>query len=161
MNEPATETFDSEAGYRQAIDMMLALAQREIRVFDRDLLRMALEAPERAATIENFLAADRNRRLRMVLHRTDVLERQSPRLLAVIRRFGHAVEVRRTADHMSHLADCLVLADGLYATIRFHADHARGKRLAADPQGAAPYWRRFEDLWEAGEPLTPGVTAGL
>lgn len=161
MSESLPEFFSSEAGYRDAIDATLTLACREVRIFDRDLSRMALEAPARIAALERFLAGGPNRRLRVALHGIDILERRSPRLLGLLRRLGHQIEIRLTPDHLRHLADCLVLADELHATVRFHADHARGKRLAASGKAVQPYWQRFDDLWEASQPVSPGTASGL
>lgn len=161
MSDATTSPFDSEAGYREAIDATLALACREIRVFDRDLARMALEAPARIALLERFLAGGTGRRLHVVLHDIEPLERRSPRLLALLRRFGHQMAVRRTPDHLRHLADCLVLADEAHGAIRFHADHAHGKRFADAGPAVQPYWQRFDDLWEASQPVSPGTTTGL
>ena len=58
-----------------------------------------------------------------------------PRLIALMRDYGTPVEVRATPEHLRHLADRWVLADGRSGTIRFHADHARGKCIADDAGG--------------------------
>lgn len=157
----AIQLFDSEAGYRAAIDLTLAAAQREIRVFDRDLGRMALEEKARADLLAGFLAGGRSRRLRIVLHDTSRLEQRSPRLLVLMRQYLHAVEVRRTPDHLQSLTDCWVLADQTHAAIRFHLDHPRGKWIAGVAAEVRPWWQRFDDLWEECEPCSPGTTTGL
>ena len=161
MNEKAAETFDSEAGYRAAIEATLALAQQDVRIFDRDLVRMAFEAPARIAMLEAFLVGARHRRLYIALHETEALEHRSPRMIALMRRFSHAIEVRHTPTHLQHLTDCLVLADELHATIRIHSDHARGKRLVSDGQAVQTYWQRFTELWEASQPGSPATATGL
>ena len=161
MSDNAAVPFNSEAGYRAAIDATLALARREVRIFDRDLARMSLEVPARTVILEHFLSDAPHRRLRVVLHDTEVLERRSPRLMALLRHFGHLTEIRLTPDYLRHLADCLVLADERHAAVRFHADHARGKQLSASAQAVQPYWQRFDELWEASQPVSPGTTTGL
>lgn len=153
--------FDSEAGYRAALDATLAAARREVRVFDQDLQRMALEDPARVDALTRFLAGGRDRRLRLVLHDTTALELHSPRLIALIRRFGHAIEVRRTPDRLRHVADCWLLADESHGAIRFHADHPRGKQIVGDATAVHPWWQRFDELVEASEICSPGAAAGL
>jgi hypothetical protein len=153
--------FDSEAAYRAAIDTTLAAARHEIRIFDHDLLQMALGDKDRAAQIAAFLAGGKDHRLRIVLHDTGPLEQRLPRLIDLIRLYGHLAEVRRTPDHLRHLTDRWLLADGNHGVVRFHGDHARGKLLIAAPTEVAPWWRRFDDLCEESEICSPGATTGL
>ena len=151
------EPFDSEAGYRAAIDATLRAARREVRIFDSNLERMALDDPERSALLLNFLKRDSTRRLYMVLHNPEPLRTTHPRLLNLIRSNGHQIEIRQTPDHLRQLADCFVLADELHGAIRFHADHARGKAVGDDSIEIHAYWHRFDDLWEESQACTPSA----
>jgi hypothetical protein len=161
MNEALVYSFESEAAYRAAIDTTLAAARKEIRIFDRDLLQMGLAERGRVRLLEAFLSAGRDRRLCIVLHDIEALEQQMPRLIDLIRLHRHLVEFRRTPDHLRHLADRYVLADEMHGAIRFHADHARGKLVTSLPTELAPWWRRFDDLWQESEVCSPGTTTGL
>jgi hypothetical protein len=156
-----TGPFDSEAGFRAAVDLTLAAAQREIRIFDRDLTRLGLEDSAHVALLGRFLAAGVDHRLRIVLHDTAPLEKRSPRLLNLLREFSHCVEVRKTPAHLAGLGDCWLLADQAHGAIRFHVDQARGKCLVASPAEIRPWWQRFDDLWEASEACSPGAVTGL
>lgn len=160
MNE-TTELFDTETGYRAAIDRTLALAEREIRIFDRDLSRMGLDDAAHVAALGTFLAAGRNRRIRIVLHDTERLERRMPRLLALFRDHVHAVEVRRTPEHLRRVAECGLLADATHGAIRFHSEQPRGRSVVASEAEIRPWWLRFADLWEASEHCSPGAVTGL
>lgn len=155
------ELFESEAGYRAAIDLTLAAAGREIRIFDRDLARMGLDDFTHVAALAAFLSASRNRRIRIVLHDTDTLERRMPRLVALLRNHLHAVAVRRTPEHLRHLTDCWLLADATHGALRFHAEHPRGKMIAGSEVETRPWWQRFDALWEESEPCSPGAVTGL
>jgi hypothetical protein len=161
MNAALVCPFDSETTYRAAIDTTLAAARQEIRIFDRDLVQMGLGDRGRVALLTEFLAAGRDRRLRIVMHDIGPLEQRLPRLVDLIRRYGHLIETRRTPDHLRHLADRWLLADGAHGTIRFHADHARGKLVTNMPTEVEPWWRRFDDLWQESEACFPGATTGL
>ncbi|HTH39624.1 MAG TPA: hypothetical protein VL968_02465, partial [Rhodocyclaceae bacterium] len=84
-----------------------------------------------------------------------------PRLRELIRRFPERIELRQTPDELRHLADSLLLVDGQHGLIRFHVDHARSKRVLADPVALAGRLQRFEDLWEVSAPLSLGTVLGL
>jgi hypothetical protein len=96
-----------------------------------------------------------------VLHDTGPLESRSPRLLALIRQHNHVIGIRKTPDHLRQISDCWVLADQDHGAIRFHADHPRGRRITAWSAEIEPWWRRFDELWEASEPCSPGAVTGL
>lgn len=154
-------TIDSERSYLEAIDATLAVARNEIRIFDRNLARMAFGRPARAGRLREFLTGAPDRRLLIVVHEIDALEREMPGIVDLIRLYGHLIETRITPDHLRHLADCWVLADQMHGAIRFHADHARGKWVTAVPAEIAPWWRRAEDLWLESQPCFPGAATGL
>jgi hypothetical protein len=156
-----SQSFDTESSYRGAVGATLALAQREIRVFDRDLLALGFEESKRIDLMTVFLIANRSRRIHFVVHDDDPIQRLAPRLLAFLSRFGHAIEVRRTPEHLRHLSDCWVLADGAHGTIRFHRDHPRGKQIWNDKGQIGPWWQRAEDLWLESEPCSPASVTGL
>jgi len=154
-------SFDSEATYRDAIAATIALAQRELCIFDADLLAMGLEDAGRIALLTNFVTADRGRRIRCIIHDPDPMQRFAPRWLDFLRRYGHAVEIRRTPERLRHLSDRWVLADGQHATIRFHVDHARGKQVTSDAAEIQSWWQRAEELWAEAEPCSPADVTGL
>lgn len=153
--------FDSEAGYRAAVALTIAGAQREIRIFDRDLQNLGLEERAKVELLNSFLAGRRERHLRIVVHDLAPLQSRLPRLLRLMRDYAHQVEVRVTPDHLRNLADCWVLADQESGTIRFHADHARGKCVIATPSEVKPWWQRSDDLLAEGETCIPWAIAGL
>lgn len=153
--------FDSEAGYRAALALTLAGAQRELRIFDRDLTAMGLDERAQVALLDRFLAAGRDRQLRVVVHDLAPLQARLPRLLALLRDYAQQVEVRLAPEHLRHLADCWLLADGGSGTIRFHTDHARGKVIVALPVEIKPWWQRADDLAAESEPCIPWAVAGL
>jgi hypothetical protein len=153
--------FASEAAYRNAIAMTLAVARREIRIFGGDLSDMGLENPERIDLLTGFLAADRHRRMRIIVQDETWLQQRAPRLIGLLRLFGHAIEVRRTPEHLRHLTDRWVLADAAHASIRYHADQPRGKQIWDDEGEVAPQWQRADDLWQESEPCSPAAVTGL
>lgn len=166
MSEPAAseaiETpFLDEAGFRVALDVVIAAASREIRIFDDRLDRMMLDDKARAELLWQFLATSPICRLHIVVHDPRYAETRSPRLHALIRRFPNSIEVRESAAEYKHVADCCLLADATQAVLRFHRDHARGKLLQNAPDEIRPWWQRFDELWRSGTPCLAPTQIGL
>lgn len=149
-------TFDTRAAYQQAIDAILSAAKKELCVFDADLKDVELERRARADVIAVFLSGGRDRNLRIVLHDLDHLIRYSPRLMALLKHYGHCFSIRQTPAPLRNIADAFILADGTSGVIRFHADHFRGKMLLDHPLEIHDWQQRFEDIWREA---TPGVSA--
>ena len=142
----------SEAGYRQSCDTILSRAEHEILIFDRDLAALRLEERPRLEALARFLQTDSLRRIRMVLHDPDPLERNSPHLVGLIKHFSHVVELRQSPDNLRQLADTHVLADQSHGVRRFHVDQPRSALILGDREYINPWWQRFEELWELSLP---------
>lgn len=155
------QLLTSETDYRQACDAVLRRAEREILIFDRDLVALRLEEAHRLAALTDFLQADALRRVRMVLHDPELLERNAPKLLRLLLRFSHVIEVRQSPDNLRHLADTHVLADEGHGVRRFHVDQPRSALVFDDPAYVTPWRQRFEELWELSHPCVRINTTGL
>lgn len=158
---PLESRFDTYEGYRQAVASVVDLAESHIAVLDPDLKETRLESVRGTAALARLLAARRDARVRLVLHRTDHVERDCPRLLALLRRQSHAIDIRQTPPDLRQITDCFVLADGRHAAIRFHADHARGKLLLHQVQEVGDWQRQFDELWDLSSPVLAPTTLGL
>ncbi|CAG0930637.1 MAG: hypothetical protein EFKGCFLK_02205 [Rhodocyclaceae bacterium] len=155
------EPFDTRAAYQTAVDLVLSRASKEICIFDPDLKALELDSRSRADAIGAFLAAGRDRNLRIVLHDPDYLTRYSARLSALRKRYSHCFQFRQTPEPLRGIADCFVLADGASGAIRFHADHFRGKLLLDRPLVIHDWQQRFEELWIESTPCTSATQLGL
>lgn len=158
---PTYTLLTSEAGYRRACDTILAQATREILIFDRDLVALRLEEMARHEALVAFLRTDGLRRIRVVLHDPEPLQRNSPRLMRLIVHFSRAIEVRRSPDNLRQLADTHLLADEDHGVRRFHVDQPRSALILHDRAYIHPWWRRFDELWEMSYPCLSINTTGL
>jgi len=158
---PTEQPFDTRIAYLDAVDAVIAAARHELCAFDGDLKQADIEAPNRATALAAFLGGGRDRTLRIVVHDVAHLERDCPRFGVLLRRFGHAIQVRQSPENLRHLADCFLLADEAGAAIRFHADHFRGKLLLDSAEGLTGWKRRFEDLWVESSPALAPTRLGL
>jgi hypothetical protein len=161
MNTPVEIPFQDEAGFRNAVDIAIAAATKEIRIFDDKLERIRLDDKERHELLWQFLAASPLRRLYIVVHDTSHAETRSPRLLVLIRHFPNAVEIRESSAEYKHVTDCCLLVDSQHGVRRFHRDHARGKLILNSPDEIRPWWQRFDELWRSGTPCLAPTMLGL
>lgn len=150
MNEdfPSYRRIDSETEYRAALLQVIGRAERSLRILDRDLSRMQLERTPAIEFLKGFLRGNGESKIYVALHQIEYLERSAPRLRELFETHSHLVEVRCVPDSLKHLADCHLLADQSHGVRRFHADHSRASVAFDNPQEIAPWWRRFDELWE-------------
>ena len=151
----------TEADYRQACDAVIGRARRELAIFDRNLVPLRLNEASRVDLLSAFLQDDPTRRMRVVVHEPDDLERIAPRLLRLVARFSHAIDVRQSPDNLRHLADTHVLADDEHAVRRFQFDLPRSALILDDPAYISPWRLRFEELWGLSHPCLNLNTTGL
>ena len=159
--KPSYQLLTSEADYREACDTILRRAEREVLIFDRDLAAVKPDHKPRIDAISDFLQSDSPRRVRIVLHDPGYLERNAPRLIALLTRFSHAIEVRQSPDNLRHLADTHILGDDAHGVRRFHVEQARSAIVLDDSSYIHPWRQRFEELWQLSHPCLQLNTTGL
>jgi hypothetical protein len=161
MDEAVYERFDSNAGFQAAVDRLLEQPGRELRIFDPDGAALRLNDSARIEALERFLAASRTRRIYMVVHDTDPLTRKSPRMLALLARYAHAVQINRTHDAIRNLQDAFLVLDALHYVRRPVAAFFRGAMGLGDEAEALPMRARFLEIWAASYPGVSSTTVGL
>jgi hypothetical protein len=159
--EPYYERFDTEAGFQAALDRMLEQSGRELRVFDPDLAALRLNAPERIARVERFLQASRTRRLYMVVHDTGHVTRYCPRMMNLVARYAHAIQINRTNDEIRELQDSFLVLDSMHYLRRPVARFFRGALGLNDENEALAMLGRFGEIWSASYPSAAPTTLGL
>ena len=161
MSETAYDRFDDRTGFQAAIDRLLEQPGRELRAFDPDGAALLLNDPVRIERIAKFLLASRTRRLYLVLHDTEYLTRHCPRMMALIARFAHAIQVNKTHEEIRELQDAFLVLDSLHYVRRPVAQFFRGSiGLGDDTEGLAMRGR-FMEIWAASFPAVSGTTVGL
>jgi hypothetical protein len=161
MSETAYDRFDDRTGFQAAIDRLLEQPGRELRVFDPDGAALLLNDPVRIERIAKFLLASRTRRLYLVVHDTEHLTRHCPRMMALITRFAHAIQVNKTHEEIRELQDAFLVLDSLHYVRRPVAQFFRGSiGLGDDAEGLAMRGR-FMEIWAASFPAVSGTTVGL
>ena len=160
---PQTEyaQFETEAEFQGALDRLLAAPGRELRIFDPDLSALRLDAAQRVEQLRSFLAASRTRRIYIAVHDPDHVTRYCPRMMALLARFAHAIQVICTHEEIRSIQDSFLVLDQSHYLRRPVAHLYRGALGLHDETEALGMRARFAEIWSASFPGVAGTTLGL
>jgi len=160
---PQTEyrQFDGEADFQLAVDRLLGAPGRELRVFDPDLAALKLNDVARVERLKAFLAASRTRRLLVAVHDTEHVTRQCPRMMSLLARYSHAIQIHRTHEEIRSIQDSFLVLDQSHYVRRPVAQFFRGALGLHDEAEALAMRGRFQEIWAASYPAVSGTTLGL
>lgn len=144
-----------------AIDELIGLAQQRLQVFDIDLSQGGWNSTARADSLTAFLRRSPKGRIDLIVHDVRWMEMCCPRLMALLKRYSHAITVYRTGAEARSARDPLLIADGRHFLHRFHFDHPRATFAIEHPQLARPLVTRFEQIWATGEPGMGATVLGI
>jgi hypothetical protein len=161
MDAPIYERFETNEGFQAAVLRLMEQPGRELRVFDPDGAALRLNDPQRIEGLERFLLASRTRRLYLVVHNTEHLTRQCPRLLTLLRRFSHAMQINRTHEEIREVQDAFLLLDAMHYVRRPMASLFRGAMGLGDENEGQALRGRFAEIWAASYPAVSSTTVGL
>ena len=144
-----------------AIEEVVGAAQRAIRVFDTTLGNRGFNSPGLTEKLRRFLVAGRAHRLYIALHHTEHLDRDCPRLLALLRQFPMSIEIHRTLAQARNAMDPFVIADDHSVWHQHHHEQPRAMVAIHSPADAMPILQRFDEIWDLSEPAVSATTLGL
>jgi hypothetical protein len=157
-------------GYRQisgiaesleAIDQVVDSARTTLRVFDVSLANRGFNTRARAERLRRFFIAGRAHRLLIALHEPELLEREAPRLLTLLREFPMSIEIHRTLAQARNASDPFVVADDHSVWHQLHYTQGRAIVALNSPADATPIMQRFDEIWDLSEPAVSATTLGL
>jgi hypothetical protein len=160
---PQTEyqLFETEADYQRALDRLLAAPGRELRIFDPDLQALRLNSAPRVEQLARFLAESRTRRIYIALHDPDHVTKYCPRMMALLARYAHAIQVNRTHEEVRSIQDSFLVIDQQHYLRRPVAQFFRGALGLHDETEALAMRGRFAEIWAASFPGVASTTLGL
>ena len=159
--EPSYRQISGIAESLEAIDEVIAVAQRTIRIFDISLSNRGFNSPARATALRDFLVRGRAHRILIALHETELLARENPRLLILLRQFPMSIEIHRTLAQARNATDPFVLADDHSVWHQLHFEQQRAVVALHSPNDALPIAQRFDEIWDLSEPAVSATTLGL
>lgn len=162
-DKPKTEytPFGTAAEFRAAVDRLLQQEGRELRIFDPDLAALQLNDPGRVALLEGFLRGSRTRRVFIAVHDPEPLVRRSPRMMSLLTRYAHAIQVNRTHEEIRNIQDSFLVLDSAHYVRRPVAALFRGAAGIHDDTEALSMRSRFQEIWSASYPGVSSSTTGL
>jgi hypothetical protein len=161
MDEPIYERFDTNDGFQAAVERLLEQPGRELRIFDPDGMALRLNDSARINAFERFLVASRTRRIQIVLHDTEPFTRRFPRMLALLARYAHAIQINRTHENIRNLQDSFLVLDAMHYVRRPVAAFFRGAMGLGDENDGLAMRGRFMEIWAMSHPGVSATTVGL
>ncbi|MDP3742792.1 MAG: hypothetical protein Q8Q76_00415 [Methylotenera sp.] len=155
------QIIDSERLYSDAINIILANAQRELLIFDQDLSHGGFASVRKFDLMQQFLSQNITSQLTIILQQTAFFTEKCPRLFSLLNTYGHKMSVHVTNQSVKHAKDCFILADGKHYIKRMHIDQARFKFALNDAASVNLLNTRFKELKEAIQDVVSVTQLGL
>lgn len=159
--KPDYRPLNGIAESQTAIAEVVGAARRVLRIFDITLANRGFNSPARTEQLRQFLVAGRAHRLLIALHETDPLERDCPRLIALLRQFPMSIEIHRTIAQARNAADPFIVADDHSVWHQMHFEQPRAIVALHSPADAMPIAQRFDEIWDLSEPAVSATKLGL
>lgn len=147
--------------YGEAINLILASAERELLIFDQDLSHGDFSSKQKHDLFQQFLNKSPSNQLTIVLQDTGFFKNKCPRLLDLLTIYGHKMTVYETNESAKHAKDCFILADDKHYVKRIHIDQARFRYGLDDLATASLLNTRFKELLEATQSVVTISRLGL
>ena len=156
-----TELITNWTEHDDALRKLLLPLSKSLRIFDEDLTRLNLERKEIAESFRHFLVANERNTLRIILRNPEPFQRNSPRLMKLLREYPKRMTVFECPQHLLSLGDNLLLVDDRHALVRFHKDNVRSKAIFDNADECISYAHRFEEIAKEGGEQICATTLGL
>jgi hypothetical protein len=153
--------FDGVADYVAALDTICASAQHTLNIFERNFDGIGFNSEARYETLRQFLLSNAMNRLNLLAHDPDPLIRFCPRMMMLLRQFGHSMFIYKTPKSLQHITDPFAVADNSLFVRRYHFDDTRGLLGKNDPEEARRLNSRFHEMWTSSQPCVSGTKLGL
>lgn len=157
----ARELITSWTAYQTALDRLLAIATKQICIYDEDLTTLKLEATPRLAHLKRLFSSARPDTLRIAVRNGAPLRHQNPLLQNLLTTYGHLAAAQETPPQLAHLRDSMIIVDDKHALIRFDRDMPRSKLLIDEADELRPYLTKFREIWAEGGERIISSTTGL
>lgn len=153
--------FDGVADYVAALDQVCAAAQHSLLIFEKDFSDIGFNSEARYDTLRDFLLGSSTSSLRLLAHDPQYLIRYCPRMMMLLREFGHGMDIFQTPPHLQNVTEPFAVADNAHSVRRYHFDDTRGLLALNDPRGARELRARFEEMWQSSHSGAAPTRLGL
>lgn len=154
-------SFETASEYRAAFDALLAGTHRLLRLYDRDLGLPGLDEAPRHAALRAFCVAGGGRRIEVLLDDISQVVREHPRLMQLVRDFGHVVEIRHADPDAPRPDQAFALSDRHGLLLRADKSAVPGSFHPDDPAAVSAWQQTFESMWQRSPAAVSATTLGL
>jgi hypothetical protein len=144
----------SSADYVAALDSLCGLVEHSLFIFEKNFVNIGFNSEARFEQLRIFLLANPNNRLQLLAHDTRPMSQYCPRLMTLLRQFGHNMFIYQTPKNLQHLTEPFAVADESHYVRRYHFDDTRGILGRNDGAGARLLKSRFIEMWQTSSPST-------
>ena len=159
--EPQRTLITTRKEYLDAVEGLLGMVKRELRVFDPDLSELGFNGENRIAALRRILAGGRMHRVYIALHDVEHVTTHCPRLIELLLIYPAALFIFRTGGEAARAQDRFVLADESHVVRRPVATQPRGAVLLDDMHEGHAMRLRFDEIWESSTPAVSATKVGL
>lgn len=135
-----------ESDYAQALNTVIAEASQHLCIFDQSFEKGDYASIKRYDLMHAFLQKGEQVKLTIILQNMHFFSANCPRLMDLLRIYGHKMTVYETNDFAKMAKDCFVIADKQHFCRRFHIDQARFKFALNDIETCSSLLLRFDEL---------------
>ena len=153
--------FETPSEFRAAFDALLASTHRQLRVYDHDLSLLDIDDAPRLAALRALCVAGGGRRIELLLDDISRVARDHPRLMLLLRDFGHVLEIRQADPDAPRPDEAFVLADRHGVLLRADKAAAHGTLRLDDARDAVLLNQDFEGMWQRSPAGVSATTLGL
>lgn len=153
--------IETPSELRAAFDTLFAGSHRVLRLYDHDLHLFELDDVTRHAALRAFCVAGGGRRIEFLLDDIGRVTLTHPRLMHLVRDFGHVLQIRQSDPHAPRPDEAFVLADRHGVLLRADKSALQARLHADDPAIAAPLHQVFEEMWQRAPAQVSATTLGL
>ncbi|MHB1085694.1 MAG: DUF7931 domain-containing protein [Thiobacillus sp.] len=154
-------SFETPAEFRAAFDALLAGTPRQLRLYDHDLGLLDIDHQPRHVSLRALCVAGGGRRIELLLDDISRVARGHPRLMQLVRDFGHVIDIRQADPNTPRPDQAFVLADRHGVLVRADKAAVHGTLHPDDPASATPLHQSFENMWQRAPASVTVTTLGL
>lgn len=153
--------FETPAELRAAFDTLVANTQRQLRLYDHDLSLLDIDHAPRYARLRALCVAGGGRRIELLLDDVSRVAPDHPRLMQLVRDFGHVLEIRQAAPDATRPNQAFALADHHGVLLRTDKAAVHGTLHLNDARDAVTLHQSFEAMWQRAPASVSAMTLGL
>jgi hypothetical protein len=151
--------FETPSEFRDAFDTLLTGTQRQLRLYDHDLGLLDIDQPVRLAALRALCVA--HHRVELLLDDISRVAREHPRLMLLLRDFGHVFEIRQADPDAPRPDQAFVLADRHGVLLRADKAAVHCALHEDDPARATELNHSFEEMWQRAPAQVSATMLGL